>query len=154
VREATLADEPRLRELYDVVDRFHVEALPGLFRPADDPGAVRDIAGLIEDPDTLLLVAQVGNGVVGFVGAKLVEVGPDNPVFMPRRFVYVDDMAVLPESRRQGVGRALLDAVEAWARGRGIDRIELTVFEFNGGARRLYEGAGFETVLRRMGKDV
>ncbi len=49
----------------------------------------------------------------------------------------------------RGVGGHLLQAAERWARKRGVDRIELTVMEHNGRARRLYERCGYVVEGRR-----
>jgi ribosomal protein S18 acetylase RimI-like enzyme len=46
--------------------------------------------------------------------------------------------------RRQGIGRALLDEAEAWARRGGVKKIELHVFPYNEGALALYEQTGYE----------
>ena len=45
--------------------------------------------------------------------------------------------------RRRGIGRALLDAAERWARERGVRKLELHVFPHNEAAIALYERAGF-----------
>ncbi len=52
-------------------------------------------------------------------------------------------MGVLQGSSRQGVGRALLQAIEAWAVSKSIHRLELTVNATNSRAIRLYERSGF-----------
>jgi RimJ/RimL family protein N-acetyltransferase len=46
--------------------------------------------------------------------------------------------------RRRGVGRALMDAAEAWAREVGVHKLELHVFPYNAAAIALYEGIGYE----------
>ena len=48
------------------------------------------------------------------------------------------------DARRQGVGRALLEAAVEWARGAGIRKLELHVFPWNEPAIQLYERFGFE----------
>src|SRR4051812_14258233 len=53
-------------------------------------------------------------------------------------------LAVLPEARRQGVARRLLEHVITTTRARGGRRITLEVGRSNSAARRLYESAGFE----------
>jgi [ribosomal protein S18]-alanine N-acetyltransferase len=58
-------------------------------------------------------------------------------------------VGVLPEARRHGVGRALLDAVLIETRRRGLESIVLEVAADNGAARRLYAGRGFRQVGRR-----
>jgi RimJ/RimL family protein N-acetyltransferase len=42
-----------------------------------------------------------------------------------------------------GVGRAMLEAVEAWARDVGVEKIMLRVFDSNARARTLYEKVGY-----------
>lgn len=152
IREARLEDEPRLRDLYAVLDRHHCEALPGLFRAADDPVAARNIVGEMQDPNGVLLVAEVAGRLVGLAGARVVEIGESDSMYLPRRYVYADDMVVLPDFRGRGIGQALLAGVETWARERDAATVELTVFEFNEEACRLYERAGFVTQQRRMRK--
>ncbi|HEX6400612.1 MAG TPA: GNAT family N-acetyltransferase [Actinomycetota bacterium] len=56
---------------------------------------------------------------------------------------HVYAMWVAPDARRAGVGRALIDAAAAWARGRGCHRLVLSVTETNAPARSFYEAVGF-----------
>ena len=56
---------------------------------------------------------------------------------------HVYAMWVAPDARGAGVGRALLDAVTAWAADRGCTELQLRVTETNESARSFYEGAGF-----------
>ena len=54
-------------------------------------------------------------------------------------------MYVAPEVAHQGVGRALLNALLAHARGEGLASLVLTVTEGNAHAQRLYEASGFRS---------
>jgi len=58
-------------------------------------------------------------------------------------------MAVIPESRRQGAGRWLVERLVEDARQRGDHSLELEVIEDNQTAVRLYESCGFH-FLRRL----
>src|SRR5438552_9543275 len=53
-------------------------------------------------------------------------------------------LMVAADTRRQGVGWALLEAAVEWARGAGIQKLELHVFPWNEPAIALYEHFGFE----------
>lgn len=52
-------------------------------------------------------------------------------------------IGLLPAYHRLGLGSRLLGRLEAWARGRRLHRLELTVIAENTGARALYERFGF-----------
>ncbi len=70
----------------------------------------------------------------------------------PKDFFAIIDFIVLPDERGQGVGKALMDAVEAEARERGVAALDLMVLETNDVARRFYERYGFEAQLRTYRK--
>ncbi|MBI4172622.1 MAG: GNAT family N-acetyltransferase [Actinobacteria bacterium] len=58
---------------------------------------------------------------------------------------HVADLGVMVAAahRRRGVGRALLEAADGWARGAGISKLELHVFPHNEAAITLYEACGY-----------
>ena len=57
--------------------------------------------------------------------------------------VYLVAMWVAPERRGTGVARQLVERVAEWARGRGADRVILSVEAGNARAAGLYERCGF-----------
>jgi ribosomal protein S18 acetylase RimI-like enzyme len=58
--------------------------------------------------------------------------------------INIHDLAVTAECRGQGVGRRLLEGVEAKARALGCGKVTLEVREDNVSARGLYRRFGFE----------
>jgi GNAT superfamily N-acetyltransferase len=72
------------------------------------------------------------------VGVLWVALLPDRP---GHAFIY--DIEVDEPRRGEGFGSAALDALDAWARAKGLTSIGLHVFGFNSGARRLYERHGY-----------
>jgi len=102
----------------------------------------RLVSGLRSHPTTLIFLAYVGDDAVGIATCFL-----GFSTFAARPLVNVHDLSVLPEFRGQGIGRALLGAVEAAARERGCVKITLEVQENNRRARRLYESAGLAQVV-------
>ena len=64
---------------------------------------------------------------------------------------WVEDLAVDPERRSEGIGKALLDAAKEWARERGASHLELDSGVDRADAHRFYEREGpswVEQVLR------
>ena len=64
---------------------------------------------------------------------------------------YIGNIAVEAEARRQGLGRALTEAMIADARDRGLAFLTLEVRQSNAPARGLYESCGFAVVGTRRG---
>jgi len=154
IREATIADYDALCALFAQVDRVHSSALPEIFQPV--PGPAREsnlIESLINDPHARLFVAEQGAEILGLAEAGIRD-SSRWPIVLPRSWVHVHDVIVDERYRGEGIGSALLAAVEAWARSLGILRVELLVWEFNTAARALYERRGFRTLNRTMCKDL
>ena len=56
---------------------------------------------------------------------------------------YISELAVTAEAEGQGVGHALLAAIEQWGRDRGLLAMTVEVFWDNTRARTLYEHMGY-----------
>jgi GNAT superfamily N-acetyltransferase len=65
---------------------------------------------------------------------------------------YLAHLAVLPELRGQGVGRALIDQLVGMARDASRNRVVLDVASSNPRAEALYRRAGFKVVGERMSR--
>lgn len=64
--------------------------------------------------------------------------------FRGRETMYLEDLSVLPEFRKRGIGRALLIEVAKLAVARGIPAVSWLMMGWNDGARRIYTAAGAE----------
>jgi ribosomal protein S18 acetylase RimI-like enzyme len=152
IRRATAQDYDDLCEILDEVDALHRQRMPHLFRKPEGP--VREQAYILEqlaDEDVALFIAEVEGQAAGLVHVVVWET-PPIPILVPRRLAIVDSLVVKERFRRRGIGRALMHESHRWALGKGAPEIELSVFEFNEPARAFYEGLGYETISRRMGR--
>jgi aminoglycoside 6'-N-acetyltransferase len=98
------------------------------------------------------LVADAGGQVVGMVELWLRRPSPVPGSAMIQHLTVGLGIAVDPAWRGRGVGTALLQAAESWARERGATRMSLGLDAFNTGARRLYERVGYQTWGLEMDK--
>jgi ribosomal protein S18 acetylase RimI-like enzyme len=97
----------------------------------------RVIGGLREAGGTCFL-ARDGEAFVGLAICL-----PSYSSFRARPILNIHDIAVVPEHRGQGIGHALLAAIEKEACRRGCAKITLEVRSDNALARDLYRRCGF-----------
>ena len=152
IRAATANDIPNLAALQVEINDFHVAALPHIFRRVGaDAQTEAFLRPLVYGEGTYLFVAEESGHLAGYVALRLVD-APDTPIHVPRRWVSIDTVVVAQACRRRGVGAMLVEHVHSWAKDRGVDYVDLTVFEFNDAAKAFYEKLGYFTVSRRMGR--
>ena len=152
IREAAPEDYDGLIEVLAEIDAYHAEHLPHVFRPTCGPARSRAyVLSLLEDPDSVLLVAEEGGRVVGVADVRA-HTTPDIPVLVPRRYAMVDAIVVRRTHQGRGIGRELMRCAESWARASGLEEVRLNVWEFNQGAIAFYEKLGYTTTLRRMAR--
>ncbi|GLC25904.1 GNAT family N-acetyltransferase [Roseisolibacter agri] len=101
-------------------------------------------------PDAALLVAEVeGLGVAGVAYAH-----GATDYFTGEPHAHLGILAVAEAAEGRGVGRALLEAVDAWARAQGHRYVTLNVFATNARARAVYERAGYAQDTLRYYKEL
>jgi len=103
------------------------------------PYSAAEFAAFLDDPRVFLLAAPTGHEL----GFALGRAAADEAELLT--------LAVSPERRRQGMGRALLDRFEDAARTRGATAAFLEVAAGNAAARALYASAGYRQTGRRPG---
>jgi len=64
---------------------------------------------------------------------------------------WVEDLAVDPSRRSEGIGRALLAAALTWAGANGASHLELDSGDDRAGAHRFYEREGAQNISRQFG---
>jgi ribosomal protein S18 acetylase RimI-like enzyme len=121
-----------------MVDAYSRDAM-GNGKPLDRDIRTRLIPGLRRHPTTLIFLAFDG---VQPIGAAVCFIGFSS--FAAKPIINIHDFVVLSASRGKGIGRRLLEAVEAKARELGCCKLTLEVMDKNHQAIRMYQAAGFE----------
>ena len=146
VRPFSAEDQPFLSR---VASRIH----PGQTVSPRDPEALDRFFSelqrgkLLTEPGAEAFVAAIEGEPCG-----LVSVHPDEDYFTGHPRAYVDIFVVAREAQGKGVGRALMNHVERWARDRAFHEVVLDVFAGNHGAITFYERQGYRPDHIRMAK--
>ena len=132
-RIATLADLDAVAPLFDAYRQFYEQA--------PDAAAARHFIHdrLQRDESVILLALNANQQAVGFCQLYPIFCSIDaKPIYS------LSDLFVVPEARRSGVGRALLQAAERHAKNTGRTRLELTTARTNKTAQAAYESLGWQ----------
>jgi ribosomal protein S18 acetylase RimI-like enzyme len=146
----SIADVDSLEPLWVGVHRVHAASMPELAPYVDDAEtwSVRRslYVSLFDKPDTVLLLARDGEELIGYA---LTHVLALDDTWIPdtwrtgRRIAELESLAVVEGRRGEGIGSALLEAVERELAAQGLDDVIVGVLPGNVDAIRLYERRGF-----------
>ncbi|MBV8970345.1 MAG: GNAT family N-acetyltransferase [Verrucomicrobia bacterium] len=137
LRPATVADAAVVHKLVLELARYEHLEHEASCTPAD-------YARILNNPPAGLgvILAEVENATAGF--ALFFE---NFSTFLAKPGLYLEDLFVLPEYRRLGVGRALFSHVLSLAKARNCGRMEWTVLEWNQPAIQFYTETFGATLL-------
>jgi GNAT superfamily N-acetyltransferase len=137
IHEADFTNPTHCAGIVDVLNSYATDPVGG-GKPLTPDVRARLVPALQEHPTALVLLAFAEQRAVGvavcFFGFS---------TFQARPLLNIHDLAVVPEHRGKGIGRALLNAAEAQARRRGCGKLTLEVQDANQRARALYASFGF-----------
>jgi GNAT superfamily N-acetyltransferase len=144
--------EPLWRALYD----HHRQIAAGVanVRPFEETWSRRrrQYGEWLASDDAAVLLATRDGRAIGYAA---VTVGPGPATWdLGDRVAEVETLAVLPDERGAGVGKALFDSARRWAQARGAEAIGVGLAHTNDGARRFYEREGFTPFYLEMVLDL
>ncbi len=131
VRRATTADVDRLQPLFSAYRAFYL-ATP-------DPVAERAfLMERLERGESVVFLAEARGAAVGFT-----QLYPTFSSVGLRRLWILNDLFVISEARRSGIGSRLLRRAKEWARETGAEGLTLET-AIDNPAQRLYEAEGWK----------
>lgn len=154
VRTATAEDRGALLALLQRVEAMHAALQPRFFRspPGGEAAGERGeaIDRALAARDEVVFVAERAGAIEGMAHVRLFDT-PRRATQVAVRRALLESLVVADEARRNGVGRALVEAAASWARLAAAEELLLTVWDGNEGAERFYDRLGFHAVSRVLG---
>lgn len=151
IREASKDDVDSIAVMVARLKTLNEELDPSFRVKEDLLEAAREYAkSSVDSNNVILLVAEIGSEVVGFIRVELV-----NRVFYePKIKALITDLYVKPEYRRRGVGKLLVEAATEEARRRGAGLISAVFPEGNVIAKSFYQNLGFKPLQLELFKPI
>ena len=150
VRECTIADAEGINRLLLQTNAIHTAGAPEFFALQTCALREEQLASLLAAENKLLLCAEADGAVVGFCELTLLSASG----MVQMKNAHIENIVVDACCRGQGIGHALIAEAEARAAAWGAKQLNLMCWEFNGGARRLYESLGLRAQRTIMIKEI
>ncbi len=104
----------------------------------------------LRDQNSLVLVCEEGGRVVGFLKADVI----DRLFYEPRREGVIREFYLLPEFRRRGIGRTMIEKAFEELRSMGAGIITAEFPSQHKIAVSFYENLGFRPIISKYAKEV
>ena len=134
IRKAEAADATAMALLNRTALGYHYPA----------PETEKRVAAILADENQRIFVAVEGARLVGYLHAAMYEV-----TFAPL-MVNVQAIAVHSDGRRRGIGKALMQQAEDWAKEIGAAGVRSIAGGHRKGSYAFYESNGFHSVSRNV----
>jgi ribosomal protein S18 acetylase RimI-like enzyme len=92
-----------------------------------------------DEAKSVILIAEQAGQRLGFI-----QLEEDKEFFSGEAHAYIANLAIAQEAEGKGVGKALMQTAETWAKEKGFRFISLYVFATNQHARGFYEKLGYD----------
>ncbi|MGW2823430.1 GNAT family N-acetyltransferase [Streptomyces sp. NPDC001443] len=134
IRPAVAADVPAVRAVTDAAYHRYIERIGVVPQPMEADHAANVAAGRV--------FVTVGPGTAEVTGLVVLETHEDH--------LFLDSIAVHPDAQGGGVGRRLLEFVDARARELGLPEVRLYTNALMWENQEIYPKYGYEVVERRV----
>ena len=148
IMEATEKDYIEVNRLVRQGHDDHVAGDDSVFKQVDIVMPKDYYMELLEQQHSKVFIVKAEQ-VVGFAVISI-EVAPNFPSLVERKFAYIHDFGIDRSIKRKGIGSLLFEACVNWAKQQNVESVELNVWEFNEEAIAFYEKHNMKTISRKM----
>jgi ribosomal protein S18 acetylase RimI-like enzyme len=145
IRKALYKDIPGIHELLKQVNLVHHLGRPDLFKKANKY-TDEEIQAIIDDPGQLLLVSIDESETVTGHAFCIYQQQIGSNLLTDVKTLYIDDICVDENHRRQHIGQQLFAEVKQIASNTGCYNITLNVWALNPSALSFYQSLGMQTL--------
>ena len=150
IRKANNNDITQMIPLLDQVSKLHIEKRPDVFKIKSHEEIKSNLEEMIKDESNIILIAEYKKIAVGVIICKVREINDHHTNFKNTKVLWINEICVKQEYRRNGIGRSLIEKAKEIAKENNCLRLELNCWELNEEAMKFYENQGLTTQRRVM----
>ncbi len=150
IRRADMQDVRSIAHLLVSIQEVHMAVRPDVYKPMTVDDLLLDVvASQVSNPDAVTFLGEVNGYAVGYAYVVVNE-RPETVFKWAERYVLIDQLGIVPQSRGLGYGELLVRRVLDFAQEFDLPRVALHVATFNEGAIDFYERIGFRITNHTM----
>lgn len=135
IKNLTIKDYEAVKNIISELHKMHVENRPDFYLENECPITLKEYKSLLKK-EKISIAFVVNNKIAGICLATI-----KNRI---EKSIYIDDIFVLSEYRRQGIATKLFEQIKEISKDIGAKRIDLTVWQFNKSAFDFYKSLGMK----------
>ena len=141
IRDFTFDDFELINMLMNQVHKLHLDNRPDIYAESDYPLSETDYKSIVQDQNSIAILAECNGDILGFCIVTIKQPSK-NPVLVPRRIAYMEDLCVREDYQKKGLGKQLYSEVLNRIKNFDVASLELMVWSFNEGAIEFYKNMG------------
>ena len=146
----TKEDYDEIDAMFTKIQNLHYDAMPDHFQMGEHYMDEEYFKDTVDSEDAIIIKA-VKRETKEIIGAAMaLYYLNEDPAFIEKSGLILEDMYVSDEYRHQGIAQAMLKYLENIARSEELDEMCLTVWSFNKNAKNFYSRYGFVTRSETM----
>jgi GNAT superfamily N-acetyltransferase len=150
IREAEENDFESFKNLNKEIQNIHYQIDSTIFKPITEMiFSIGDYKQILGKETNKVFIACDGDIVIGYAYLENVLIKEDALKYA-RHFILIHHLVISENSRNQGIGMQLLEAVMSYAKKINIHRVEIDVWNGNSNAKNAYLKMGFTTFRERL----
>lgn len=149
IRFAQAKDVSGILALLRQAGRIHHQERPDLFRANAQKYGASQVLNMLNDSDTPIFVAVENDKVLGYGFCSIKKYQYD-PIYTDHSTLFVDDLCVDENHRRQHIGSSLYWEIHRYAKARRCSGITLNTWCCNDGACKFFESLNMRPQTVRM----
>ena len=147
IRLATLNDIDAICTLYQQFYETNSKQQPKYYCNVEENGSYPK--SVINGTSGDIFIAETQYKIIGFIHVEAEKTAPF-PSVAPHNYACIVDFYVIPNYRRNGTGKALLESAKNWAKSKDLEYLELFVLEENQVGQNFYKRENFRIASRTL----
>jgi len=150
-RKASIDDYVRISILKKQIHDYHSYQKPDFYKNPEVPLCKKEFEDLLASDDYNIYVVESIDRFYGYAITKVISFQA-NPLIVDHKRLFIDDINIDPEYRKEGIGKFMIEELESVCRSEGFSYLDLNVWSFNTDAIGFFRKQGMKDTILRMEK--